>query len=77
MPNITMKIDDKLLKKARKIAIDKETTLTGMIRHYLERLVDREEMSKSTVIAELEEVFSTHGVEIGKIKWSREELHER
>ncbi len=77
MPNITMKIDDKLLKKARKIAIDKETTLTGMIRHYLERLVEREEMSKTTVIAELEEAFSTRGVKIGKRRWSREELHER
>lgn len=77
MPNLTMKIDDKLLKKARKIAIDKDTTLTGMIRHYLKNLVAREEMSKATVIAELEEVFSTYGVEIGKKKWSREELHER
>ncbi len=77
MPNITMKIDGKLLKRARKIAIDKETTLTGMIRRYLENLVVREGMSKATVIAELEEVFSTHGVEVGKIKWSREDLYDR
>ena len=77
MPNITMKINDKLLKKARKIAIDKDTTLTGMIRIYLNNLVVRDEMSRDAVIRELEEVFSTRGVEIGKTRWSREELHER
>ncbi len=77
MSNITMKIDDKLLKKARKIAIDKDTTLTGMIRHYLKNLVLREEMSKANIIEELEKIYSTRGVKIGKIKWSREDLHER
>ena len=46
MPNITMSIDGELLKKARKIAVDRDTSLTGMIRGYLEELVEKEEVLK-------------------------------
>jgi hypothetical protein len=44
--NVTMAIDEDLLKKARKIAVDKNTTLTGLIRTYLKNLADQEERSK-------------------------------
>jgi hypothetical protein len=36
--NVTLSLDDDLVKKARKIAIDSDTTLTDMIREYLERV---------------------------------------
>jgi Family of unknown function (DUF6364) len=33
--NITLSLDDELVKKVRKIAVDRETTLTGLVRDYL------------------------------------------
>ena len=33
--NITLNIDEEIVKKVRKIAIDKDTTLTAMVRDYL------------------------------------------
>ena len=33
--NITLSIDEDIMKKVRKIAIDKNTTLTAMVRDYL------------------------------------------
>ena len=33
--NITLNIDEEIVKKVRKIAIDKDTTLTAMVRNYL------------------------------------------
>lgn len=33
--NITLRIDEEIVKKARKIAIGKSTTLTAMVRDYL------------------------------------------
>lgn len=37
--NITLSLDDELVKKVRKIAVERDTTLTGIVRGYLETLV--------------------------------------
>jgi len=36
--NITLSLDDKLVKEVRKIAVEQDTTLTGLVRAYLEQL---------------------------------------
>ena len=35
MPNITLSVDEEIIKKVRKIAVDKNTTLTEMVREFL------------------------------------------
>jgi hypothetical protein len=75
--NITMAIDDKLLKKARKIAVDKDTTVTGLIRKYLETLVLCEESTKKETISELSTLLDRSEAVIGNQKWIRDDLHER
>lgn len=35
---ITLLLRDKLVKELRKLAIDRDTTLTGLVRKYLEKL---------------------------------------
>ena len=77
MPNITMSIDGELLKKARKIAIDREKSLTGLIRKYLEELVEKEEVMKEMAANELESLFSSSEAVIGEKTWTRDELHVR
>lgn len=34
--NVTLSIDDEVVKKVRKIAVERDTTLTGLVRGYLE-----------------------------------------
>jgi hypothetical protein len=36
--NITLSLDEKLVKEVRKIAVDRDTTLTGLVREYLQKL---------------------------------------
>ena len=75
--NITMAVEEDLLKKARKIAVDKNTTLTSMIRTYLQDLIDREKNSKQEIISELSGIFENGGAVVGEKTWTREDLHER
>ena len=77
MPNITMSIDGELLKKARKIAVDRDTSLTGLIRSYLEELVEKEEVLKEVAANELESLFLSSNAVVGKKTWTRDELHVR
>jgi hypothetical protein len=37
MPNITLSIDDEIIKKAHKIAVEKNRTLTAMQDYYFRR----------------------------------------
>ena len=77
MSNITMSLDDELLKKARKIAVEKDTSLTGLIREYLQQLVEREEGLKDLAAAELESLFRRSQAVVGPRGWSRDELNAR
>ncbi len=77
MPNLTLSIDADLLKRARKIAIDRDSSLTGLIRGFLEELVRREETGNEVAAAELEELFRRSAMVVGTKSWSRDELHER
>jgi len=75
--NVTLAIDADLLKKARKIAVDKDTTVTGLIRNYLETLIEQEGKSKKETISELVQLLDRSNAIVGKKAWSREDLHER
>ena len=76
MPNITMTIDEKILKRARKFAIEKNTTLTALVRQHLVNIAEREEKEKEVTLRKLKSIFNNSNVIVDK-KWSRDELHER
>jgi hypothetical protein len=75
--NVTMAMDEDLLKKARKIAIDKNMTVSGLIRAYLKNLVEQEEKSKNEIISELTAIFDHSRAVIGNKNWNRDDLYER
>lgn len=77
MSNITISIDDTLLKKAKKIAIDRDTSFSGLVRAYIEELVAKEEKHRKLRIDELDALFATSNAETGEKNWTRDELHER
>jgi hypothetical protein len=77
MSNITMTLDDELIMKVKRIAIEKNTTLTGLVRDYLTRIAKREDQRTEEVIAELDQIMNTQNTRVGDITWTRDELYER
>ena len=77
MTNMTMTIDTDVLKKAKKIAIEKDTTVSALVRAYLEHLADKKEQATEIIISELKDYFSSGNIIIGKKNWKREDIHER
>ena len=77
MPNITLSVDDEIIKKVRKIAIEKNTTLTAMVRDYLTSVAIRDAQEKNEAIKKLRKSFKTVSRDMGRRKWTREALYER
>ncbi len=76
MKNVTIALDDSLLREARRIAADRSTTLNAMIREFLEELSQRE----SRVVKarrRIVELCRESQARVGPRTWSRDELHER
>ena len=77
--NITLSLDEKLVKEIRKIAIDRDTTLTGLIRDHLEKLAAENASSgrKRRELEALERSFTQFHRKLGKRTWKREDLYVR
>ena len=77
MANLTLALDDELLKDARRVAFERETSLTELIRSYLKDLVAELDLDQETKARELMETIQRNSRHFGKITWTRDELHER
>jgi Family of unknown function (DUF6364) len=77
--NVTITLDDDLVKELRKIAAERETTLTGLIREYLQRVAAESSTSgrKSRERQSLERSFKQLRVRLGKRNWTRADLYAR
>ena len=77
--NITLSLDDKVVKEVRKIAVERDTTLTGLIRDFLEKLAAENAASgrKRREREALERSFAQFRLRVGERNWKREDLHER
>ena len=76
MKNVTIALDESLLREARRIAADRSTTLNGMIREFLEELV-RHESRAVKARRRIVELCRETQAEVGPRRRSRDELHER
>ena len=75
--NITLSVDEEIVKKVRKIAIDKDTTLTAMVRDYLTRVASSDAAARKADAAKLMETFEKVSRHMGPRTWTREELYDR
>jgi hypothetical protein len=72
--NLTLAIDEQLLKAARKIAAEQDTTVNQMVREYLEQLVgDRRRIAREKLL----EFMNNSTAAFDTSKWKREDLYER
>ena len=74
---ITLRIDDEIVKKVRKIAIDNNTTLTAMVRDYLTSIASRDAAARKVDAEKLMETFEKVSRDMGPRTWSREDLYDR
>ncbi len=77
MSNITLSVDEDTIKKVRKIAVDKNTTLTAMVREFLQSVADRDAVEKKQAIKELRKSFKGLSRDMGMRTWTRDELYGR
>lgn len=76
--NVTLSIPKDLLIKARHLAVNKDTSLSGLLTATLREIIAREEgyeEARNRQIALMET-----GLDLGlhgDVKWTREEIHER
>jgi hypothetical protein len=77
--NVTLSLDEKLVKEVRKIAVERDTTLTGLIRGHLEELAAQQVRSgrKRRERDALERSFRQLQFSVGKKTWRRQDLHDR
>jgi hypothetical protein len=74
--NLTLAIESDVLLEARKLALERRTTVNQLVREYLASLVheqDRRRIAKQRLKAALEKGLAV----VGPITWSRDELYER
>jgi DNA-binding GntR family transcriptional regulator len=76
---ITLSLEEKLVREVRKIAVEQGTTLTGLVREYLEKLAAQHASArrKEPDLEALESSFEKISLRIGKRTWKRDELYER
>jgi len=76
--NVTLAIPKDILRKAKIIAVQKNTSLSGLLTQILVEIVSREESYEQARQRNLE-LLKT-GFDLGtkgNVTWKREELHER
>lgn len=77
MQNITLSVDERIIKKVRKMALERDTTLTAMVRGYLTELASSCNSGQQPAVKKLEATFKKYSRNMGEHSWSREEIHER
>ena len=75
--NITLSIDEEIVKKVRKIATDRDTTLTAMVRDYLTSVANSDAVDRKEQVARLEESYKKLSRDMGPRTWTRDDLYDR
>ena len=77
MANLTLSVDDELLRRARMRALELDTTVNAMVREYLEGLAGVSPTKQAlTEFLDITEGLTASSGPEGR-GWSREDLYER
>lgn len=76
MKNVTLRLEEDKLYRARRIAADRSTSVNALIREFLDELICTESRTESAR-RELLELCRGSKAEIGGTKWSRDSLYDR
>ena len=76
MGNITLSLDDSTVRRVRRIALERETTLTAMVREYLEQVAASDQALRDQQAKDIRESFVQLSRPLGGKDWKREDLYE-
>lgn len=76
MRNLTLAIEDDLLAAARRLALERGTTVNQLVREHLTELIAREDRRHGAA-ERLKRAMREELVEVGPRTWTREDLYER
>ena len=74
--NLTLVVDEDLLLEARKVALERQTSVNQLVRDYLASLVE-EPSRRRLARSRLNKAMETGLVQVGSRKWSRDDLYDR
>ena len=72
--NVTLSVDDRVVREARRIAALRGTSLNQLVRDFLDELTRVDDVE--SVIVQLDALWADEGYR-SRGPWTREELHER
>jgi hypothetical protein len=75
LKKLALAIDEELIRAARKVALDRNTSVNNLVRGFLETLV-AESGEQRTAMIQIEDLFRQKPFAIGRRNWTRAELHE-
>ena len=76
MKNVTIALDEVTIREARRIALERSTSLNAMIREFLKELTVRESRSEAAR-QRIVKLSRESRAEVGERNWKRDDLHER
>ena len=74
--NITLSIDEAIVKKVRKIAIDRDTTLNAMVREYLMSVAESDAAVRKEQADALMASTERLARDMGPRRWTRDDLYD-
>ena len=75
--NITLTMDDEVVRKVRRIAAQRDTTLTAIVREHLEAVANSDAQARQERVRQLQGTFRRLSRPMGPRTWSRDDLHDR
>ena len=76
MKNITLSVDEKVLAAVRRYAAERDSSVNGMVREYLEKIAISEDRARLARLR-IRELSKRSLARIGAMAWKRDELHDR
>jgi hypothetical protein len=75
--NITLSMPDELVRRAKILAAQRDTSVSGLVARLLEQLVGDVRDYDDVAAQERRLMQEGIGLRVGEITWSRDEVHER
>lgn len=73
MKNVTLSVDEAVLRTVRLYAAERGSTVNALVREFLNGLAGKEDRARRRIV----ELSARSTARIGSRTWTREDLHER
>lgn len=74
--NLTLTIDADLLKAARRLALERDTSVNELVRNYLAEMVQQDDRHRQAAADGLMRMFANSPFRKGDAAWTRDDLYE-